>query len=177
MVNQAPDGDETSAERRAHVRALLEKMSDVMFLSYAACGDAPELNGRPLHVTRLADDDSLWFMVGAGSTQVAETRAHDGAVVTWQDGGRWLRLNGRATVIVHRAEVRALWSTAHEIWFPNGPDDPDVCLIRFAPEGAEYWDASGARGLTFLFESARALLTGTAARPHKGQHGEVGRTP
>lgn len=174
MKNQATrQTQETHAEQRAHVHQILAKMSDVMFLSYASVGEAPSVSGRPLRITKLDDDETLWFMVGLDTKKVEEIQRHDGAFITAQDGSRWIHLTGRASVVTDRAKIRALWSTAHEVWFPEGPDDPAVALLRFRPESAEYWDNSGIAGAKYLFEAAKAFLTGTTPEPVKGLHGEV----
>jgi general stress protein 26 len=165
---------ETPAEQRAHVHKILEKLDDVMFLSYASVGEPPALTARPLHVTRLDDDGTLWFMVGHDSTKVEQIERQPQAIVTAQDRSRWIHLSGRAVVVRDRARIRELWHKLHEAWFPDGPDDPNVCLIAFRPEHAEYWDNSGAPGVKYLFSIAKGLITGTGAEPVKGVHGAVG---
>lgn len=162
-------------EERAHIHEMLEKISDVMFLSFASVGQAPVLDGRPLHVTAREDDNTLWFMVPRDSKKVAEVQRHSGAVVTAQTGSRWLAMSGIADVVNDRAKIESLWSKAHEVWFPNGPQDPNVCLLRFRPESAEYWDNSGMLGVKYLLAAAKAFVTGTQVEPVEGSHGEMTR--
>lgn len=173
FVQEAPGEKESPAEQRAHVQEILEKISDVLFVSFASAGPTPEINARPLHVKRLEEDGALWFMVSAGSSAVSEVRRSANTFVSGHEGRRWIQLNGRSSVVTDRAQVRALWTKGDEVWFPDGPEDPDAVLIQFTPIKAEYWDNSGVRGLEFLFEAARALVQGEAPRPKKGSHGEV----
>jgi general stress protein 26 len=35
--------------------------------------------------------------------------------------------------------MRELWNTAVQAWFPDGPDDPHLCLLRVDLDEAEYW--------------------------------------
>jgi general stress protein 26 len=59
-----------------------------------------------------------------------------------------------------RAQRRhALWNTATQAWFPNGPDDPDVALVRVRITHAEYWDVHDSK-LVQLYKMARAAVTG-----------------
>ncbi|MFO0678435.1 MAG: pyridoxamine 5'-phosphate oxidase family protein [Polyangiaceae bacterium] len=171
--------EESPAERHAHVGKILATLRDVMFLSHSSGGHSsggefPAVSARPLHVTRLDDDHSMWFMVALDSKAVAEIRRHDVVSVTGHEGARWIHLTGRARVVDDRERVRAVWSKFHEVWFPDGPDDPNVGLVHFVPEGAEYWDTSGTRGLRYLFESAKALVTNTRVEPVPGSHGTTG---
>lgn len=144
-----------------------------MFLSFAT-SEAAWLNARPMEIAQHDDDDTLWFMSGLGSRKISEVEQCDRVLVTGQDDSRWIYLTGRATAVTDRGKIRELWKKSHEIWFPNGPDDPDVCLLRFDPQSAEYWDTSGARGIRYLFEAAKALVTGQPPNEVKGNHGALG---
>ena len=167
------EAPETPTDARRHVHEILEDMPDMMVLTYESTGASPRVSARPLHVTRLDADDTMWFMVGLDSKKVAEIRKHDDVVLTGQKGSRWIQLAGRAQIVSDRATVTALFSKMHEAWFPDGPSGPNVGLISFRPTTAEYWDTSGVRGVTYLFGVAKALLTGTAAESPKGSHGET----
>ena len=45
------------------------------------------------------------------------------------------------------------------MWFPKGPDDPAICLIRVGVESAEYWDAPAASWV-YAYGYVKARLTG-----------------
>ena len=172
MATQAKK-TETRDEQRKHVHEILSKTTDVMFLTYEKTGPQPAQRGRPLHVTQLDDDGGMWFMVALDSRKVKDLRAYDQAMVTAQDASRWIQLSGKGEIVTDRTRVRQLWNKFHEVWFPLGPDDPNVCLISFRPQHAEYWDNSGMVGVKYLFEVAKALVTGQGADEVKGVHGET----
>ena len=174
-LSQGEQPQETNAEQREHLQAVLAKLSDVMLLTYEATGAAPLTAARPMHVTKLEPDGTLWFMASIDSRKSEQLRQYPGASVIAQDSSRWLSMRGHVQVVSDRAQVHALWSKFHEIWFPDGPDDPTVCLLCFRPDHAEYWDTSGVVGIKYMFENVRALVTGEAARDVRGQHGEVSR--
>jgi len=168
-----PEETETRSEARLHVHDILEKMSDVMFGSFSARDDESDVHARPLHVAELEEDGTLWFVVSMHSTQVREVDRRSLSFVSGQEGRRYIHLIGRTQVVTDRVKIRALWKKAYEVWFPSGPEDSDICLLRFAPRSAEYWDAAGMNGLQYLFEAASALLTGTPPESVKGAHGNV----
>lgn len=56
--------------------------------------------------------------------------------------------------------TRRLWKEPHKVWFPKGPDDPDLVLLSVEPEIAEFWDVGGIKGLRYLFDAAKAYVTG-----------------
>ena len=59
-----------------------------------------------------------------------------------------------------RDHVRRLWKDAYKVYF-KGEDDPNIVLLRFTPEAAEYWDNSGFEGLKFALRFAKAYVTGS----------------
>ena len=55
------------------------------------------------------------------------------------------------------------------MWW-NGPDDPNVCMIRVQTLNAELWDGPASQGVA-AFEFAKARLTGT--KPDLGENRKV----
>jgi len=171
MTTQAPK-TESRAEQRKHVHEILAQIPEVMFITSEQAEPLVQ-SARPLHVTRLEDNGGLWFMVGLDSRKVKDVQRFDQAMVIGQHSSRWIHLSGKAEIVSDRTKVRELWNKVHEAWFPLGPDDPNVGLIHFQPEHAEYWDNSGMVGIKYLFEVAVSLFTGQGAEPVKGAHGST----
>jgi predicted DNA-binding transcriptional regulator YafY len=62
-----------------------------------------------------------------------------------------------------------IWKLTDNAWW-NGPDDPDVCLLRVRPITAELWDGPASRIVT-AFESVKAAITGD--EPNLGENRKV----
>ena len=73
----------------------------------------------------------------------------------------WVSLTGHAVVVDDLEKKRQLWNAVVEAWFPDGPEDPDVVLLRVDAASAEYWDSPGGR-LASVISFAKAKLTGQA---------------
>jgi hypothetical protein len=52
-------------------------------------------------------------------------------------------------------KVEDLWDPSYQRWFPGGPSDPGLALIRVRVERAEYWDAPP---LTWPFQAGFILM-------------------
>jgi general stress protein 26 len=52
-------------------------------------------------------------------------------------------VSGTAEVVDDAEQKRKLWLDELERWFPNGPDDPNVALIRVASSAAQWWTDKG----------------------------------
>jgi general stress protein 26 len=48
-------------------------------------------------------------------------------------------LAGRAQVLQDPARARELWNRWAEMFFPGGPDSPEVGVLRVDVRSAEYW--------------------------------------
>jgi general stress protein 26 len=82
----------------------------------------------------------------------------------------YLSITGRASIIRDPATIKALWRTTDTAWWPAGPADADVRLLRVEPLTAELWDGPASTAVE-LFEFARALVTGR--QPKLGQNRKV----
>ena len=53
----------------------------------------------------------------------------------------YVSLSGTAQVVIDRAKAEELWDPSYQAWFPGGPSDPDLAMIKVTVELAEYWAA------------------------------------
>lgn len=142
-----------------HLYELLKEFPTVMLGTFEQTGSTPSLVARPMSVSKLDEDCTISFITGIDTAKIDEAlKARVGHVIG-QSKTRFFTVRGQLTVSQDRARIRELWSKANEVWF-QGPDDPKVALMEFRPEEAELWDVSGANGLRFVFEAAKALVTG-----------------
>lgn len=169
-VDPLPDAQAKAAQARAdqaqadpaqheHLHQLLQEFSTVMLGTFERSGDESSFIARPMHVARLEADCSMTFLSAIGTDKVDEALRTHAAQVIGQSKTRFFTMRGQVSVSRDRGRVRELWSGMNEIWF-DGPDDPRIVLIDFYPEEAELWDASGVNGLRFLFQAAKALVSG-----------------
>jgi general stress protein 26 len=72
-------------------------------------------------------------------------------------------------VVLDRKKIEELWNPLLKAWFPEGKDDPKLCLIQVVTEEANYWNSnSGTMGV--YFKMLRAI-----ANREKYQEGDVGK--
>ncbi len=152
---------------------LAELVRDIRFAMFTTRDAQGALQSRPMTTqgSRL-DDDGVWFFMSRSSDPVRDL-AHDANVnVAYADPDRdaYVSLSGTARVVDDPERRRALWSKMNEAWFPNGPDDPDVALVRVEIASAELWDVRESKP-SQLLQMAKAAITGQ--RPHLGDHARV----
>jgi Pyridoxamine 5'-phosphate oxidase like len=59
------------------------------------------------------------------------------------------------------------------VWFPKGPSDPDLALVRVRAREATYW-ISPSSSFVYAYGYAKALATGESPRPGDVVHVEMG---
>lgn len=130
-----------------------------MFTTRSADGS---LHSRPLtRQNRDADQgDVLWFFVSRTSETFAELQGDEHVSVAFADPAKdvYVAISGDAQPVDDVEQKHRLWSTMNEAWFPNGPDDADVALLRVTIYEAEYWDVRENK-LVQLIKMARAAVT------------------
>ena len=82
----------------------------------------------------------------------------------------YLSITGRACVVRDADKTKAAWRKTDEVWWPGGPNNPDVCLLRIEPFSAELWGGPSSAVVT-AFEFAKARLTGD--EPKLGENRKV----
>jgi general stress protein 26 len=117
------------------------------------------VHSRPMTVQEIEPDGTLWFFI-AGDSDVAEVIRNDARVnasFASPDDNFFLSVVGRAWLIEDRQKVEALWTPLAATWFPEGPTDPNLRLLRVDPHRVDYWTSGGGKLLQFLAAAKAAL--------------------
>ena len=117
------------------------------------------LISRPMAMQEVEFDGDLWFFAARDSRLIAHISARPQVNVAVGSSSTWVSLRGTGVVVLDAAKKQELWNRAVEAWFPDGPDDDGVVLLRVQAESAEYWDSPGGR-LATAISFAKATLTG-----------------
>lgn len=120
-----------------------------------------ELHARPVQPVRV-EEGRIWFFTSVNGG-IADDVARDAYVhlaFVDRDAGLYASLSGDARLLRDPVEARASWSTTAGVWYPGGPEDPSLGLLRVDVHRADYWDVKESRPVQF-FRLAAAAVTGT----------------
>ena len=81
----------------------------------------------------------------------------------------YLSITARADVRRDPAKAAEIWKATDDMWW-QGPDDPNVCVLRVRPLTAELWDGPASKAVA-AFEFVKAQLTGE--KPNLGENRKV----
>ena len=144
----------TEQKRIARVWEIIEKVSVGMLTTQFSGG----LRARPLEARADRDAGVIWFLTDVRGAKDDEIGAAHDIGLVFIDGGdhAYLSITARAFVTRDTAQTKNIWKKTDDPWFPGGPDDPNVRLLRIEPITAELWDGpSSAAGTVFEFANKR----------------------
>jgi general stress protein 26 len=154
-------------DARATVTKLLGNARFAMVTSADSDG---RLLAQPMTTQQVEFDGDLWFFAERSSRLVQHIGRDPHVGVTTSESDAWVSLDGHGGVVDDRAKIKELWNPAVGAWLTNGPDDPNVVLIKFTAETAEYWSTPGGHIATAI-SFAKAKVTGE--RYEGGDHNTV----
>jgi general stress protein 26 len=149
---------EVEPEPGVRLWELIGKFATAMLVTRT---DGGRMRARPLSLASAHDGGKLYFSTSLESPKVGEMESDAEVLVTLQDSLHYVSISGTARISRDRGLVERLWSEGWRIWFPDGPSDPSLAIVEVTPCDAEYWDQSGARGIKYALEMAKAYVTGT----------------
>ena len=144
----------TEQNRIARIWDIIERTRVGMLTTQFSGG----LRARPLEARANRDAGIIWFVTDVRGAKDEEiSAAHDIGLVFIDEGDHaYLSITGRAFVTRDTARTKEIWKKTDDAWFPGGPDDPNVRLLRIEPITAELWDGpSSAAGAVFEFTNKR----------------------
>ena len=103
-------------------------------------------------------DDKLWFLTFRHSEKIAELKNDSRVLVSYAKSSdyEYVSISGRAFLVEDPNRIEQLWTEGLRVWFPKGPDDPEIARIRVDVELAKYWtDAASIFTYAFAYVKAR----------------------
>ena len=125
------------------------------------------LRSRPM-ATQRVEDGVLWFFSAKDTPKILEVQKDSEVNVSYADPNNdvYISVSGVAHVFQDPAKVRELWSNASQRWFPGGPDDPSIMILKVKIIQAEYWDVDK-RAMIKLSERGASAEDFISATDHK----------
>jgi general stress protein 26 len=130
---------------RENIEKLRELIKDIDICMLTTVDEDGTLRSRPMGTQEAEFDGDLWFITTVDTGKVSEIKQDNKVNVSYAAPGknRYVSVSGTAKLLNDRAKIKEFWSPIYKAYFPNGPDDPKIRLLKIAVQKAEYWDAPG----------------------------------
>ena len=124
------------------------------------------LVARPMGCVQKEFDGTLWFITFKDSPKLLDIETNQHCLVSYSRPSdyEFVSVSGSARIVHDHAKTHSLWSEALRVWFPDGPDSPDIALVAVEVDEEKAW-TKPASTLTYAYYYLRARLTGKAPSP------------
>jgi general stress protein 26 len=118
---------------------VMAKVTDCWAVTPAADGGVSARVVAPIPVMPEEDDWTICLVTSGRSRKAAEIARSGRLTLGYQHhpDRSYVVLSGRAGLVAERSLIRARWHDAWRPYFPGGPEDPDVILVRCAVDRIE----------------------------------------
>jgi len=145
---------------------LMKKIGFAMMVTH----EGEKLRARPMAAYLDRDANTIFFLTDARRHKDDEIAANPNINLSFADSGdmKFVSVSGTAAVSNDRAKIKELFNTPAKAWWDSA-EDPNIRVLKFTPEEAEYWDSPGT--VISYVKMAAAAVTNT--RPDLGTNRKV----
>ncbi len=114
---------------------IIEKVGVAMLTTRFPGG----LRARPVEARLDRNAGIIWFLTDLRSGKDEEVAAAPAVGLVFIDAGdkAYLSITGRAEIVRDTAKAAEIWKRTDQLWWPGGPVDPTLRLLRVEPRTAE----------------------------------------
>ncbi|MEJ7585962.1 MAG: pyridoxamine 5'-phosphate oxidase family protein [Ferruginibacter sp.] len=158
-----------SKEAISKLQALLQDIGTCMFLTDTHAGIN---NTRPMAVIEVDVNGNVWFFTNKNSAKVKDIEKDSNVHLVFASPAKdsYVDLRGRASIELDQKSIEEKWKPIIKAWFPEGKNDPDICLIKVKTDEAHYWDTNSTKMVQIL-KIVTSIVTGKQLA--EGVHGDL----
>jgi general stress protein 26 len=152
-------------ETRLHDQEAIEKfkelVTDVTICMFTTLDESNEVTSRPMFTSEVDEEGNVWFLTNEFSETINEVSKDNIVHLIYAHPGKniYLDVKGSSTLVIDRKKIEELWNAKMKEWFPEGPDDPKICLVKVTTETAYYWNHSASK-MGLLFQMIKSIAKG-----------------
>jgi len=152
-------------ETRLHDQEAIEKfkelVTDVTICMFTTLDESNEVTSRPMFTSEVDEEGNVWFLTNEFSETINEVSKDNIVHLIYAHPGKniYLDVKGTSTLVIDRKKIEELWNAKMKEWFPEGPDDPKICLVKVTTERAYYWNHSASK-MGLLFQMIKSIVKG-----------------
>jgi len=138
---------EEEKKLKLNKKMLADVMKEIDICMMTTVGAYGHLHSRPMSNNRNVEwDGDTWFFSYADASAVKEAERESNVNLAYAvpDDIVFVSVTGKAEIVKDDTKKKELWYDELKRWFPDGPEDNKVVLIKVAGRKVEYWSKEGA---------------------------------
>ena len=119
------------------VRELIQRNRYAKLITTASDGTP---HGRIMTNLPLGEDMVLWYATGLSTTKAKEIKKNPTVSILIDDPSdqTYVSIMGKAEILTDSRLKKKFWQDAFDFFWPDGPSNPDYCLLKITPTKVEY---------------------------------------
>ena len=141
--------------QRDDAQRIAELIRDIDICMFVTRADGT-VRGRPMSNNgKVEFDGDSWFFTYRDTPKVEEIEADPRVELAYvgTERGAWISIEGTAEIVEDDARKTDLWEKSLEQWFPDGPEDDKLVLLKVSADRVHAW----ADGEELVGEPGRSL--------------------
>lgn len=140
---------------------LWDKIKDIKVSMLTTLDNENCLRSRPMYTQQTEFAGDIWFFTKEHSAKIHDVKKDKHVNLSYADidTSTFVSVSGNAEIVYDKQKINEFWDPTLKAWFPQGKDDPELCLICVKVDQAEYWDTK-TRTTIYLIGKALSTLPG-----------------
>jgi general stress protein 26 len=154
------------------IKKLQDLVGDIRTCMMITSGKTGMRASRPMAVVDTDHQGNIWFFTNMRSNKVKDIEIDHFIQLVFAHPGKdsYLDVRGRANIITDKVSIGDKWTPLVKAWFPNGINEPDLCLLQVKTDEVHYWDTEASK-MTQIVKAAISIVSGKPLV--EGVHGEL----
>jgi general stress protein 26 len=154
-----------------NVKKFCDLVKDIKIAMLVTISGDNILHSVPLVTQEMNFEGTLWFLISKDSQVVFNIENSSHVNVNYSGSGKYVSAVGIAELVNDDLDkIHQLWSKPYEVWFPKGPNDRNIQLLKIEVNKVEYWEGHS-YPVSKILEFAK-YVTGSP-KIKIGEHGEL----
>lgn len=133
------------------VEKMQEMLGDGNVLMFASnLGNSP-FEVSPMSTQKVDENGEIWFFSAKNSDRNTYVQQDSRTQLIYSNSSDsdYMSIYGNAEIVHNQEKVKELWTPFAKVWFQDGPEDPNLSLMKFTPSEGHYWDTKNGKMVSF----------------------------
>jgi general stress protein 26 len=152
---------ETKLQDQEAVQKLKDLAEDVHVCMFTTMDENGSLSSRPMFTSSVDEEGNVWFFTNEFSEKINEVSKDNIVHLIYAHPAKniYLDVEGTCSLVIDRKKMDELWNPELKKWFPDGLEDPKICLVKVVTEKAYFWNHTSSK-MGLLFQMIRSITKG-----------------
>lgn len=127
------------------IELVTSLIKDIKFCMFTTKSEEGKLYSRPMGIIQdeINLSEGIYFFTRDDAPKSKEIEEDNQVNVSFSHPTKnnYVSLSGVAKLSKDQEKIKTFWKPIYQAWFPEGLNDPHLCLIHFKPEELEYWES------------------------------------